>query len=327
MTEPDDPKQKTLVITGGNSGLGYACAKAILIADQGWHVVIAGTDAERSAAAVQKLMRETGRGHVETMALNLASLASVRQFSQALGDRLDNAELPPLRAIVANAGVQRVSDPQPTEDGFEMHFGVNHLGHFLLVNLLLPHLAAPARIVFVSSDTHDPQATPGVPPPRWREPDALAWPDRHSDPADPKGNLRVGMTRYATSKLAGIYTAYELSRRLQSEGQSTRESPISVLAFGPGMVPGTGLARDHIRPVRFLWRWVLPVLRYLPINVHSPSTSGGRLARLVLDPALAGVTGTYFVGLEEKPSSAESYDDGKAAQLWAASARLVGLGL
>ena len=78
------------------------------------------------------------------MALDLASLASVRRFSEELARRLNAAELPPLHALVCNAGVQGAR--ALTADGFEMTFGVNHLGHYLLVNLLLPSLTAPARI-------------------------------------------------------------------------------------------------------------------------------------------------------------------------------------
>lgn len=93
------------------------------------------------------------------MTLDLASLASVRQFVQDFQTR----EHPPLEAIVCNAGVQIVSGTRYTENGFEITFGVNHLEHFLLVNLLLPQLSDRSRIVFVSSDTHNPETNTGIP--------------------------------------------------------------------------------------------------------------------------------------------------------------------
>lgn len=128
--------------------------------------------------------------------------------------------------------------------------------------------------------------------------------------------------RYTTSKLANVLFSYELARRLPPG--------VTVNAFDPGLMPGTGLAREQPAPLRFVWNHLLP--RILPMmrrlispNIHTPAESGAALARLVLDPVLAKVSGKYFEGLREISSSAESYDATRAAELWQASAALTGI--
>jgi len=307
---------KTVIITGGNSGLGYECAKTIANSRQSWHIVVAGRSQQRISAAAQQLAAIAPDSQVEALILDLASLKSVRKFAQDFAAR----GLPPLRALVCNAGIQVVSGTTYTEDGFETTFGVNHLGHFLLANLLLKHLAAPARIVVVSSDTHDPAQRTGMPEPRYATAAALAWPERSADsPSTAEDANTVGRRRYTTSKLCNLYFTYELSRRLEKQGLSTNLKPVTVNAFNPGMMPGTGLARDYHPLMRFAWNYLLPVIRpiagsFMPMN--SASESGQALARLVLDPSLESISGKYYSGLKEKLSSKESYDGQKALELW-----------
>ena len=320
-------REKTVVVTGGNAGLGYECARAIAASDRDWRVVLAVRSLEKGEQAALRIAEETGNPNVEVATLDLSSLSSVRAFAQGLISRRD---LPPLRAVVCNAGLQVVSGTSYTEDGFETTFGVNHLGHFLLVNLLLKQLAAPARIVFVSSGTHDPKRRTGMPAPSYRGAEALAYPDKHPDPAEKEeAPGKIGRRRYTTSKLCNVLCAYELDWRLHREGSSTAEVPISVNAFDPGAVPGTGLARDHAPLARFVWDkgvpLLIPVLRRLGIPFGTAETSGRALARMVIDPALEGVSGRYFEIGKEARSSEESYDREEARELWDASAELVRL--
>jgi light-dependent protochlorophyllide reductase len=295
---------RTVIITGANAGLGWQCARALLETDPSWHVVAAVRDPARGATAVQRL------GHPNSatvMNVDLASLDSVRAFTRDIAA----AGLPPLHAIVCNAGVQ-VSGTQHTVDGYEMTFGVNHLGHFALVQGLLDQLVAPARIVVVSSGTHDPTKRTGMPHPRYTSAAELA--QMPQDGTD----LDAGRRKYTTSKLCNVLFAYELDRRLRAGAQG-----ISVLAFDPGMMPGSGLARDYPPLQRLVWRFVMPALRVLP-GVHSTRASGRNLAALVADRRFDGITGRYFEGLKPVRSSADSYDLGKAADLWHTSQRLVG---
>lgn len=292
---------KTAVITGANSGLGLECARSLLAIDESWHVVLAVRDPARGATAIAELAMPQ---RCSVIPLDLASLASVRSFAE----RLDAADLPPLRAVVCNAGVQVVDGTKYTADGIEMTFGVNHLGHFALVHSLLDRVEAPARIVIVSSGTHDPAKFTGMPKPHYATAEELAHPS-----TDVAGDGRL---RYTTSKLCNVLFAYELDRRL---GQGA--NGVTVTVFDPGLMPGSGLARDYSAGGRFVWRFVMPVLRVLP-NVNSTRTSGGRLAALAGGPAYEGVTGTYFEGAQAIRSSADSYDEVLAKDLWETSARL-----
>lgn len=309
---------QTVIITGGNTGLGYQCARGIAGGGD-WRVMIACRNKEKADEAVRQLIAETAHQHLEAMTLDLASLDSIRHFAQEFTAR----KLPPLRGIICNAGIQ-VTKRTYTQDGFETTFAVNHLGHFLLVNLLLRYMAPPGRIVFVSSGTHDPAQVTGMPKPRYENAELLAWPqkDLHALIESPAYAARRA---YTSSKLCNVLCAYELSRRLQAQGHGAGQNSITVNAFDPGLMPGTGLARDYAAGERFIWNFILPLLRFFIRNVNTPQQSGQALARLLLDPKLAGISGTYFEGLLPIPSSQDSYDFEKAGELWHTSSRLTKL--
>jgi NAD(P)-dependent dehydrogenase (short-subunit alcohol dehydrogenase family) len=333
MTDHDSshrpsPPRRTVIVTGGNSGLGYACAGALLAASPAWHVVIACRDPARAQKAVETLSRRSGPGvMVEAMALDLASLASIRAFASAVDGRLKAADLPPLHGLVCNAAVQGAKTF--TVDGFETTFGVSHLGHYLLVNLLLPSMEKPGRIAVVASGVHDPAelakapAGAGVPAPAWNTPTALARGELGPAAANDDSGADRGR-RYSTTKLANVYFTYGLAPRLPDG--------VTVNAFDPGLMPGTGLAREYPAVFRFAWHAVMP--RLIPLlrrvvleNIHTPEESGAALARLIVDEALASTNGKYFEGLREIPSSADSYDEARAEELWRDSAILTGVEL
>jgi NAD(P)-dependent dehydrogenase (short-subunit alcohol dehydrogenase family) len=203
-------------------------------------------------------------------------------------------------------------DTRTTRDGFELTFGVNHLAHFLLVELLRPRLEAPARIVMISSGTHFGTLRQSLGyRPDWRSPDELARPAAGPRPA------ASGRTAYATSKLATIHHVHELARRLPPG--------ITANAFDPGLMPGTGLARDFPAPVRAVWDRLLPRLVPLLPFAATPQESGEALAALAADPAWDGVSGAYVEGRRAIRSSPASYDAAREAELWARSEVLTGL--
>ena len=307
-TQPDPEAARTAIITGASSGLGYECARALLHTDRSWHVVLAVRDLERGRAVADSLGQQ---GRCTVVAADLASLESVRRCVA----QHRSAGLPPTRAVVCNAGVQVVSGERRSADGFELTFAVNQLGHFALVCGLLEQLAHPARIVVVSSDTHDPARRTAMPTPRYTSADELAM--ASSEPGEPPQT--AGRRRYTTSKLCNLLFAYELDRRLRGGREG-----VTVNAFNPGLIPGSGLARDYPPVQRFGWRYVLPLLRFLP-QVNSARTSGNRLAALVHDPRFERVSGRYFDGLKEVRSSTDSYDRDKASDLWRTSERLAGV--
>jgi len=253
------------------------------------------------------------------MILDLASFASVRSFVTEFTSR----DLPPLHGVVANAGVQFIQRQTYTSDGIDTTFGVNHLGHFLLANLLLQHLATPARIVFVSSDTHDSSKTTGMPAPYWREPELMAHPEQDSLLTNKKID-QIGRIAYTTSKLCNVLCAYELDRRLSTKSDLSSDT-VTVNVFNPGLMPGSGLASDYTAIAKFVWNNILPILCNFIPKVNTMPDAGLALARLVTDPELASVTGKYFSCLEMVDSAMESYDLRKAEQLWQGSIELSGL--
>lgn len=314
--------QRTVIITGGNTGLGYACATALLRskAVPTWHVILACRDTGRADAAVERLTAGgTNAGRVEAMALDLASLASIRAFAAELTNKVNTGEIPPLHSVVCNAGVNPGTTQSTTADGFESTFGVNHLGHFVLVNELRPALQPPGRVVVVASGVHDPAQKSGVVAPSWNDPAALAIGDLGPAAASDKP-FAYGQRRYSTSKLANIYFTYALAHRLPRG--------VTANAFDPGLMPATGLMREAPAPVRLLAKHVLPhaipLLRLYSHNIHTVQESGDALARLVADPELAATTGRYFEGRQQIRSSDESYNDERAEELWNASLTLTG---
>jgi NAD(P)-dependent dehydrogenase (short-subunit alcohol dehydrogenase family) len=299
---------QTYIVTGGNSGLGFECASA-LAKDSSTLVIIACRNALQGEQAAQRV-RAAG-GNVDVLPLDLAKQASVRSFVETFRKR----RFPPLVGVVCNAGMQNVGAPTKTEEGYDTTFAVNHLGHYLLTRLLLSDLARGARIIFVSSGTHDPEQKTGMPAPRYTTAEAVA----HN--FEPGGN--AGRRRYTTSKLCNVYCTYEYARRFAGSPDPRLQS-LRVNAFDPGLMPATGLARTYSAPLRFVARYILPLLSLFISNIHSPATSGRRLARLA-SGGEGSATGTYFSDGREIPSSKESYDTQKALDLWNTSAKMTGL--
>jgi light-dependent protochlorophyllide reductase len=309
-----------VLVTGGNSGIGLECARHL--ARSGWHVLIASRNRAASSEAVQRIARESGNHAASELGLDLGSLASVRR----LVEEIERRDIP-LRALVCNAGLQVTRGPLLSPDGFELTFAVNHLGHFLLTNLLLRRLIAnaPARIIVVSSGVHDPNRRTGMPKPAVTDLQTLAA------TGGPRPGAFDGRLAYVNSKLCNLWFVYELARRIEV-AHVANEPGIAVNAFEPGLVPGSGLARDYPGVLRFIWDWVLPgvarVLTPLVPAISLPPKSGAALARLVVDPALERVSGKYFPShtrWREAPSSDDSYDVERARDLWEQSVSMSNL--
>ena len=299
---------QSIIVTGGNSGLGLEAAK-VLARDPTRLVVIACRNSQSGRETVAAL--QAGGGKAAFLPLDLGDQQSIRRFI----DQFRAADLPPLGAIVCNAGSQQVGTPETTVQGYEMTFAVNHLGHYLLVRLLLDDLAHDGRISVVASGVHDPKAKTGVPEPIYVNAEAVAH--------DLEAGRSAGLRRYSTSKLCNVFFTYELSRRLASSGDGRLQS-IKVNAFDPGFMPTTGLGRSWPPFLRWVSANVLPLLRFVMKNVHTPDVSGARLATLTTgEEAMPG--GRYFSNGKAVPSSELSYDQAKQHDLWIASARMTTL--
>jgi NAD(P)-dependent dehydrogenase (short-subunit alcohol dehydrogenase family) len=193
---------RTALVTGGNSGIGwYTCLE---LARHGARVWLASRNAERGTEAVSRIKAQLPGADIELVHLDLASLASVAAVAENWSG--------PLHLLVNNAGVMAPPDLRRTEDGFELQFGTNHLGHFALTGRLLPALlsAGSSRVVTVSSLLH----RGGQPGPLRGEPESGYSPQRG----------------YANSKLANLLFALELQRRAEAHA-----APLTSTAAHPGV--------------------------------------------------------------------------------------------
>ncbi|MEV0638350.1 SDR family NAD(P)-dependent oxidoreductase [Streptomyces sp. NPDC050619] len=299
--------QHTVVMTGASRGIGRVAAEHILRRSPDVHLLVV----TRGSAGARLLTELATGGHtVSHVSADLGSLRSVHSAATGIRDRLADGELPPLRGFVGNAGVQYTNALTEGPDGFESTFAVNVLANHLFVRLLQDRFAAPARIVITASDTHfgDFRHTMGmVPGPVWKSPDVLARTGAFPRP----DSTAAGRTAYSTSKLATIYLVHEYARRLPAG--------IDALAYNPGFVPGTGLARDAGPASRFAMRRVLPMMTLTPFAT-SRRAAGRHLAEVVLGTTTAP-TGAYVDRGRVARSSAESYDPRRERELWEAAER------
>lgn len=196
-------KGKTVIVTGGNSGIGKATVREL--ARRKARVILACRDTKRANPAVKDIRRETQEGELVVKSLDLASFKSIRRFAEEILEEESRLDI-----IINNAGVLGCPYSK-TEDGIEMHMGVNHFGHFLLNNLLMKLLekSAPSRIVLVSGDAY--------------KIGSINFDDIHSEKS--YGPIRA----YCASKLANILHGVELAKRLRGKG-------VSVYTLHPGVI-------------------------------------------------------------------------------------------
>ena len=302
---------KTVVITGANAGIGLATAR-YLAAIPEWHVILACRNEQKAKTAIRDIKQRHPDVRISFAPLDLFSLASVRRLPAALA----STKTPIIDALVLNAGGinMKAKSLEFTEDGFERTFQLNFLGHFLLANLLIEQMTAPARIVFVSTDLHDPAATRmgKLTPPKYGPVEDLAYGRGTAAKLKP-------MARYGTAKMYAMMAAYELDRRLQKMGKA-----ITVNSWSPGVVPTTQAGRD-MNPVMkkiMTSRWFV---NFMGSHLATEDEAAQGLGVLVAGAKYSGVSGRYFDGFREIPSSSESRDEAKARTVWEQSARLAGL--
>ncbi len=281
-----DMTGKTVVITGGNSGIGLETAVAL--AKAGAKTLITARDRARGEAARADIGARSGSDDVDLVVFDLASLASVREGAAAILSRCERIDV-----LVNNAGLV-LTQRRETDDGFESTFAINHLGPFLLTELLLDRIksSAPARIVNVASTAHK-GARRG-----------LDFDDLQST------RSYRGMQVYSKSKLANIYFTTELARRLVGTG-------VTVNCLHPGTV-ATGYARDG--DATGLLAFGVKVIKPFVLTAAQGARTSIYLAS---SPEVAGVTGQYFVKCRARKPSAAARDDEAARRLWKQSEELV----
>lgn len=281
-----DVAGRTAVVTGANSGIGREMAAGL--AEAGAGVVITARDLEKGRAAAAELEARTGRA-VEVMRLDLADLASVREFARQFLDGHDA-----LHVLVNNAG-GTWSPRKVTADGHETTFQVNHLAPFLLTNLLLDRMkeSAPARIVTTSSGAH--RGSKGL----------------DFDDLDRDRRRYSGMRAYNDSKLCNILFTRELARRLEGTG-------VTATCFHPGFVRTnfSGGGDTRLMAVGF---------RIGSVFARTPRKGADTGLHLATSPEVEGVSGEYFFDRRPGRLSRHARDDEAARRLWEATEAILGL--
>jgi len=288
---PDVPSMegKTVIITGGNSGIGKATA--IALAGAGARVVVTARNEQRGRAAVADIAAAGRSDSVELSVFDLADLSSVRAGAADL-----LARCPRIDVLCNNAGLI-LSERTLSADGYEATFATNHLGPFLLTNLLLERVkaSAPSRIVNVASIAH-----------------TFARRGMEFDDLMAERSYRQGKV-YARSKLANILFTLELAERLAGTG-------VTVNSLHPGSV-ATGYARDG--DTTGFMAWGVKLYAHFPTTL-TPEQGARTSIYLCSSPEVEGVTGRYFARCKEKSPSAQARDGAAAARLWSVSEELVG---
>ena len=288
----DKTTLKTVIITGANSGLGFETARKIA-SDTNFRLILACRNREKAKDAAKQIITETGNQSIICMQLDTASLKSVRQFEK---DYIQ-AGYGAIYALLCNAGISGTHTGL-TEDGFDVVFQTNHLGHFLLTKLMLPYMAEDGRIFITSSDMHDAPSGNMV----WKGTEALAHPNE---------KLAKDNIRYSYSKLCNLYFTYELTRRLCDSGKK-----LYVNAFNPGLM------KTNFMPLTKAS--MLFVKTAMPHRFGDLEKSSSALAELVLSEDIVTKSGQYYDrSTHTCPSSELSYNEENAGELWEASENYV----
>ncbi|CAB1425696.1 unnamed protein product [Pleuronectes platessa] len=274
---------KTVVITGANKGIGKETAQEL--AKRGGRVIMGCRDMEKCEAAAKEIRGKTLNPHVYACRLDLASMKSIQEFAEKIKREEQRVDV-----LINNAGVMRCP-AWKTEDGFDMQFGVNHLGHFLLTNLLLEKLkeSAPSRVINLASLAHIVGKM---------DFEDLNWEKKKFDTKQ----------AYCQSKLANVLFTRELAKRLQGTG-------VTVNAVHPGVVATelgrhTGLHQSQFSS---------------SVLMKSPELGAQPSVYLAVSEEMEGVTGRYYDVMTEKEPAPQALDEEAAHRLWEVSSRLVGL--
>jgi NAD(P)-dependent dehydrogenase (short-subunit alcohol dehydrogenase family) len=287
MDETTQMAGKTCLITGATLGIGLETAVAL--ARMGAHVDMVARDPARGEAALADVRARSAGGDVELLHADLASLDEVRRLASDFRSRHTE-----LHVLINNAGAYN-AHRTTTSDGFETTFGVNHLAHFLLTNMLLDLLraSAPSRIVNVSSAAH----VGG----------RMNFDDLNAE------HRYSGMRAYGQSKLANVLFTYELARRLEGSG-------VTANSLHPGVV-ATGFGKNNPG----LWGRFFSIGQVVGKPFFLSSEEGARTTiYLASSPDVERVNGQYFVKSKAVPSSERSHDRDAAGRLWDMSEQMIG---
>ncbi|GMH28632.1 hypothetical protein Nepgr_030475 [Nepenthes gracilis] len=282
----------TAIVTGGASGIGLETARVLAL--RGAHVIIAARNMEAAKEAKQMILRENESACVDVLKLDLSSIRSIREFA----DNFSALNLP-LNILINNAGIM-FCPFQLSQDGIEMQFATNHMGHFLLTNLLIEKMKNTAktsgiegRIVNLSSIAHHHTYKGGI---RFDNiNDEVGYSDKRA---------------YGQSKLANILHANELAHRLKEDGAN-----ITVNSVHPGLIL-TNLFRYSFLTFRIIKFFTMLIWKNVPQGAATT-------CYVALHPSLKGETGKYYIDCNEMPASDLTGDKALAKKLWDFSNKLI----
>lgn len=294
------------VVTGSNCGIGLRTAQLLVSGGATWpvhNVIVTARDDDKVVEAVLAAKADHG------VMLELGDMDSVRRAAASIR-KIVGAD--GISVLILNAGAAKFGGPRAeTLDGFEMHFGCNHLGHFLLASLLLPCLRATpgSRVVVVSSGLHDPAKQPS-------DGNAPLAPVVDLEDLMLQRGAYSGNFAYGVSKLCNVLFAYEFTRRMSGQG-------VVANATNPGFIPASELIRNAGKER-------ITKMRSLPPQAVRSLDDGALCSILAATSSAAAAGGGYYElnrqgQLEAVRSSEASYDQATAAKLWKASAQLVEL--
>jgi protochlorophyllide reductase len=315
-------QKPTVIITGASSGVGLYGANAL--AKRGWHVVMACRNLEKAKDAAQAL--NMPEDSYTLMNIDLGSLDSVRQFVK----KVRVLEFP-LRALVCNAAIYMplIKEPLRSPEGYELTMTTNHLGHFLLCNLMLEDFKNSSeddrRIVILGTVTHNPDELGGKIPPQPNLGNLEGFAQGFKDPiAMADGKQFEPVKAYKDSKVCNILTMRELHRRYHDL------TGITFSSLYPGCVAETPLFRNHYP----LFQKLFPIFqKYITGGYVSQELAGERVADVVADPDYRQ-SGVYWSWGNRQKKDGKSFvqrvspqarDDEKAVKVWDLSAKLVGI--
>ena len=283
---------KRVLITGATNGIGKQAA--LELATMGADVVIVGRSEIKTRTVAQELEAQSG-GTADALIADLSSMAEIRRIAAAFQAKYDRLDV-----LLNNAGAS-FSAYQRSDDGYEMTFALNHLGYYLLTNLLLDLLrrtaleAGEARVINVASSAHHSAGIEGL---------------RLAGQGDQRRFKAFGA--YSASKLANMLFTYELARRLQ-------DSAVTVNAVNPGLV-NSGMGDNMTGYMRFFFKAMKTLFG------RKPRKGAETLVYLASAADVAGISAKYFFDKKQLRSSDLSYDRDQQRRLWELSAEATGVG-
>lgn len=317
-------KGKVCLVTGATAGVGLEAARNLV--GNGAEVYVCGRTLEKAKAAVEEITggaQAASLGKAVPLALDLASFASVRSFADAWRSEVKR----PIDVLALNAGLALKTGLKPegaplSKDGLELTVATNHLGHFLLYNLLQDQLSPEARVVVTASSVHDP---------------ATGDPGAQATLGDLSGLGRAGAAglmvdgaaydsgkSYKDSKLCNVLFTLELARRLRQQG-----SRVTVNCLSPGLIPSKTFFRNQ--DAGFADIFAFAAKNVLSI-AETTEFGGDTLTFMALDPSLDERSGLFYSAVPpgkhvftEQTPSPEARNEAEAAELWRRSAAVVGL--